>query len=424
MTDEILVHISAPATRQTDNLYRNLADAYLEFEPYEHPPGSASSRPNAQSKPIISNHDTPRASSREFMNEIPGSTSMLSTSKESYGSFPSHLSSEDHEKHFSRKHDLDCVPGTTHTSSRLAQLEHMHRKWKDQATPRSSFHKAQKNFSDALPSSDDVDTAFIEDTQLAVQALQSQLYDSYLATSEDDASEADNEPMEDTQQPRMSTSSSDSEDVAQSFVDMTATRPATTVEAERARSDHQGEVHPDGATSVNHIDSEVTQTRKGAVDPSTASKSTTFTGIPFSAFPPAPKVSTTRPGRLPLQVTKHLAAIRAQNPLHFNPSIKLRVPDLDERGYWWVNCSNWAAKLQFDFWSSLSEDVISGRLGWGTTLHRTSQSSATLGQVRLYCWGEIVEHVWLTLWLCSHGEVSGSGSKWYDADNIVVFEVP
>ena len=420
MTDEILVHISAPATRQTDDLYRNLADAYLGFEPYEHPPGSASSRPNAQSKPIISNHDAPQASSREILNEIPGNTSMLSTSKESYGSFPSHLSSDDHLKHLSQDHDFDSAPRTTPTSSRLAQLEHMHRKWKDQATPRSSFHKGQKNFNDALPSSDDVDTAFIEDTQLAVQALQSQLFDSYLATSED-ASEVDNEPMEDT---RLSTSSSDSEDVAQSFVDMTATRPATTVEAKRARSDRQGEVHPNGPTSVNHIEFEVTQTRKGAADPSTASKSTTFAGIPFSAFPPAPKVSTTRPGKLPLQVTKHLAAIRAQNPLRFNPSIKLRVLDLDERGYWSVNCSNWAAKLQFDFWSSLSEDVISGRLGWGTTLHRTSQSSATLGQVRLYCWGETVEHLWLTLWLCSHGEISGSGSKWYDADNIVVFEVP
>jgi hypothetical protein len=46
-----------------------------------------------------------------------------------------------------------------------------------------------------------------------------------------------------------------------------------------------------------------------------------------------------------------------------------------------------------------------------------------LGRVRLYCWAEVVEHTWLLLWLCSKGEVVGSGCKWMDADGSVAFEM-
>jgi hypothetical protein len=34
-----------------------------------------------------------------------------------------------------------------------------------------------------------------------------------------------------------------------------------------------------------------------------------------------------------------------------------------------------------------------------------------------------VEYTWLLLWLCSKGQIVGSGSKWIDADGKVMFEV-
>jgi hypothetical protein len=40
--------------------------------------------------------------------------------------------------------------------------------------------------------------------------------------------------------------------------------------------------------------------------------------------------------------------------------------------------------------------------------------------VRLYCWGEVVEHFWLLLWLCSNGMVASLGLRWIDADGVAV----
>jgi hypothetical protein len=152
-----------------------------------------------------------------------------------------------------------------------------------------------------------------------------------------------------------------------------------------------------------------------------------FSKLAFEAFPPPPKVSTACPGRLPSQVTRHLAAIKAQNPKRFRYSKKHRTPKADERGYWSIACSIWPIYLQHEFWTSLCEHVSSGRLGWGTTLHREAADAHTLGQVRLYCWAEVAEHMWLILWLCSKGQLvrsaSASASKWIDSDGAVVLEV-
>jgi hypothetical protein len=67
--------------------------------------------------------------------------------------------------------------------------------------------------------------------------------------------------------------------------------------------------------------------------------------------------------------------------------------------------------------------VANGRLGWGVTLHREPAKGHELGLVRLYCWGEIVEHIWLALWLCSDGKISAFGSKWVDAGEKLVVEI-
>jgi hypothetical protein len=149
-----------------------------------------------------------------------------------------------------------------------------------------------------------------------------------------------------------------------------------------------------------------------------------FSKLPVDAFPPEPKISVAQPGVLPSQVTKHLAAIKKQNPTRFKPSKKRYTPKADNRGYWSIDCSHWIEKLQQEFWTTMCEQIEAGRLGWGATLHRETGSSRSLGKVRLYCWGEVVEHMWLVLWLCSRGKVVGSGLKWMDADGVAVFEMP
>ncbi|CAN9319602.1 unnamed protein product [Alternaria alternata] len=184
---ELLVHISAPVTRQNDQLYRSLANAYLDFEPAR----THGDRPPQPRADVSSQDaDASRMSDPAVLN--PGSSfdpnvdaSFLSTGKDSYGSFPSGLS---------QIQDNHAPP-----SSRLARLEQIHQNWKAQVTttPKSSAASRQRGAKDWYDGEEeeceDVDTAFIENTQEARSALQSQMPDSFEMTdentSEDDTDE-------------------------------------------------------------------------------------------------------------------------------------------------------------------------------------------------------------------------------------------
>jgi hypothetical protein len=416
MIDEILVHISTPATRQNDQLYQSLADAYLDFEPHQ-----------THRDKVRKNSDGQDPSSITYLEHslAPGSVhadnSILSTSKESYGSFPSYVSSEIHEDRAENAEEPKSPlvdDGFTPTSSRLARLDRSYKHWKNKTTPKSSFVNGQKSTDQVLSTQEDADTGFIEDTQLGAQALQSQLQDTY-STTDEDASDDESEPN----LPLPSESfCSNGQDNTKQIVPgsegstQLATSP-TTIKDQPSLA--KLKTTPQLSSPVRKASSEE-QIIVNINDRST--ETLDFSTLPMDAYPPAPKVSTERPSNLPSQVTKHLAALRSQNSKRFNPSKKLGSPKPYDRGYWFITCSTWSIKSQHDFWTSLCEHVSSGRLGWGTTLHRDMSSVHTLGQVRLYCWAEVIEHTWLLLWLCSNGEIVGSGSRWIDADGEVVFE--
>lgn len=447
MVHEVLVHISTPATRHNDDLFRSLADAYLDFEPHaRHGDESLRDVVNGESilplrsEPNIAHTDVPQA--RDTVD-----TSIFSTSNGSYGSFPSQVSSESRTD----IHTGFVDDGSGPTSSRLARLDRIHMYWKEKTTPKSSFIKDQSR--PPSHASTDVDTAFIEDTQLGAQALQSQLPDSYSSTDED-TSESEAEPdiplsevrtsqssqriTQDTRldvpklaTPHASASSHEMSPIcntqqnvesqavqAQKSFRTVSVAASTAVIAELQVVPRSGRNIP----SLRSAELAPSKKRKG-LDDSLKSNVEDFSKVPFEAYPPAPKVTIERPGRLPSQITKHLAAIKAQNPKRFRHSKKHRTPKPDERGYWSVSCSTWPVSFQYEFWTSLCEHITSGRLGWGITLHREASSAQDLGSMRLYCWAEVAEHTWLILWLCSKGQIAGSGSKWCDAEGAVVFEV-
>jgi hypothetical protein len=41
----------------------------------------------------------------------------------------------------------------------------------------------------------------------------------------------------------------------------------------------------------------------------------------------------------------------------------------------------------------------------------------------VYCWGEVVEHVYLLLYVASDGRVRRMGLQWIDADGAVVVQM-
>ncbi|KAH7076481.1 hypothetical protein BKA63DRAFT_283407 [Paraphoma chrysanthemicola] len=406
MDDEILVHISAPATRQNDELFRSLSEAYVDFVPhvrhgYER---------HHQVRETIAPVDC-----RESATPGPAEISILSTSKDSYGSFPSLLSSGDRISN-ETNHGEGPAPepiddGSIPTSSRLAHLDRIQTHWKEQKAFRSSF--ASEHHRDPRPS-ENIATAFVEDTQLGAQALQSQLFDSYSATSEDTS---DDEVSEEAAGNGQTQADQVHETTAIECVEATAsgTTPVSLAHSgSPADQSVTSQPHPATTTHLYNL------ARQDVVGYGLSQRD--FGKLPIDVFAPAPKVSVECPGKLPSQVTKHLAAVKAHNPKRFQPNRKCEAPKSDDRGYWSVDCSRWSTEVQHEFWTAVCEHVRSGRLGWGVSLHREALSPQNLGLVRVYCWAEVVEHVWLLLWLCSKGQVAISGSTWIDASGDVIFE--
>jgi hypothetical protein len=451
MVDEVLldIHISTPATRQNDDLYRSLADAYLDFEPYVPSHNGAIQKSNGMMLASVAHQHT-NGASPSGPGQDAAEISIVPTSQGSYGSFPSHLSSGGQDDDIFDEAENNLIP----TSSRLARLDRMHRRWKE-LTPKGSFSTStnQRRTRPSLPISAEADTAFIDDTQLGAQALQSQLQDSYSTTDEDTSEEEAESNVPDLpiqkgsllQASRRSTRATQLKlsstpmrsDVPSSERPLpNASQESRVIKPVETHVPVQTKSVPVDAANVNSarvLRSSSVQTQPKSVSQASNNKPKVndndsrdgfnFSKLALDAYPPAPEVSVERHSRLPSQITKHLTAIKAQNPKRFRTSKKHRTPKADERGYWSINCSTWSRKLQHEFWISMCEHIHSGRLGWGTSLHRDASSVQGLGQLRLYCWAEVAEHMWLILWLCSQGKVAGSQTEWIDADGSVVFEV-
>ncbi|CAE7000603.1 hypothetical protein CFE70_001029 [Pyrenophora teres f. teres 0-1] len=451
MVHELLVHISAPTTRQTDELYHSLAGAYLEFEP--HRAHADESRQDVPARPSAASRLNAQTSPNQ---EDPVATSFLSTSKDSYGSFPSHISSDGHSKvRVGARNQFYYGAGEEdigQTSTRLDQLDRIHQNRKKQTTPMSSFNggKSAKFYISSSP--DDANTAFIEDTQEAARQLQSQLSDSYsttsVDTSEDDSKkeitqENPSSPVGPSQRnikntpkvlvpetPKYGSIVSNSreslhlrgdDNVAESPIDIPSKSPIrsgstipNTLESLRpTEALHSSTSSPKTKDSGNKSEN----TNKAFVKPIDFSK------LCIDAYPPEPKVSIACPGSLPSQVTKALRALKKEHPKRFRPLKQRGTPKADDRGFWFIDCAHWSLHHQQEFWNHMCDQIASGRLGWGVTLYREGGTSQSLGRVKLYCWGEVVEHMWLVLWLFSRANVIGSKLKWFDADGNAIFEM-
>ncbi|TIA56852.1 hypothetical protein D6C77_06622 [Aureobasidium pullulans] len=116
---------------------------------------------------------------------------------------------------------------------------------------------------------------------------------------------------------------------------------------------------------------------------------------------------------------------------HYPPNRELRP---SERGYWQIDTRGWNAKIQIKFWSFLQTTIGSGASGWGIwclreyggnddTEHQGEDEEPELGTVKIFCWGEVVRHVWLLCYVASNTKVKYVESQWFDADGEVVIRV-
>lgn len=129
----------------------------------------------------------------------------------------------------------------------------------------------------------------------------------------------------------------------------------------------------------------------------------------------------------------------------YTPLSKTRhLRDL-ERGFWSVSMATWGKERRNRAWKSLTAFVGGGRAGWGVWCSRNHSIQAegestghddgectdvaigyggVMDELRLYCWGAVVKHTYLLLYLVSERRVRRSESKWIDGAGNTVIVMP
>ncbi|KAK8125535.1 uncharacterized protein PG998_001294 [Apiospora kogelbergensis] len=105
-----------------------------------------------------------------------------------------------------------------------------------------------------------------------------------------------------------------------------------------------------------------------------------------------------------------------QIPKRFRPESQSRELRPFERGYWSLDCSNWTLQLRSEAWVFLANYVGGGVAGWGVWCRRDPDFKI----LKVYCWGHVVAHIFLLLYLASRRKILFTGAAWTDGENKVV----
>jgi len=137
--------------------------------------------------------------------------------------------------------------------------------------------------------------------------------------------------------------------------------------------------------------------------------------------PPDPEVTL---DHFTTHVTEHLHWLTKNVEATYSPASTSRDLRPLERGYWLLSPSSWDTQLQIDFWRFLQQMVGKGNAGWGVWCCREpAVDGLSLGTVRVFCWGEVVQHVYLMLYVASKSKVRKLGLQWIDAEEVVVVQM-
>ncbi|WPH00045.1 Hypothetical protein R9X50_00286800 [Acrodontium crateriforme] len=145
--------------------------------------------------------------------------------------------------------------------------------------------------------------------------------------------------------------------------------------------------------------------------------------LPLQIRPPEPSVSL---APFTTYVTENLRFLVEESEIrdHYQPVSISRDIRVSERGCWMMNLCSLPLQPQIGFWQCLQrmigEEAIAG---WGVWASRDSNDDSSIGVVKVYCWGEIVKHVYLLLFVASLSKVRRLGLQWVDAEDQVVVQM-
>lgn len=103
-------------------------------------------------------------------------------------------------------------------------------------------------------------------------------------------------------------------------------------------------------------------------------------------------------------------------PKRYKPKEQKRELRPHERGYWLLDCSSWDGQLKRDAWAFLANYVGTGVAGWGVWCTRDSEFQ----RIRVYCWGSVVPHIYLLLYLASQRKILYTGASWHDGESLPI----
>jgi hypothetical protein len=142
--------------------------------------------------------------------------------------------------------------------------------------------------------------------------------------------------------------------------------------------------------------------------------------VSLEIMPPSPPsgIYTIHPDDL---IPSQLSKLAADLSSRYRPSAPTRDLESLERGYWLIDCDSWPVTTRDSTWAFLTRYVRSGLAGWGVWCRREETPHRF---VKAYCWGHVVKHTYLLLYLASERRLKGTGGVWIDADGEVVIRVP
>ncbi|KAI9694501.1 MAG: hypothetical protein M1822_000117 [Bathelium mastoideum] len=101
----------------------------------------------------------------------------------------------------------------------------------------------------------------------------------------------------------------------------------------------------------------------------------------------------------------------------YNPIERRRELGPYERAKWSVDTSRWSPGIQLYFWRWLQRHGKDGRLGWSIAFWREHDKHAdarticeSLGMVTVFCWSEVIEHIYLAMYMASKTKIVGTGA--------------
>ncbi|RYO98896.1 hypothetical protein DL766_005523 [Monosporascus sp. MC13-8B] len=461
---EILAHIAAPSSAVDDNRYRSLASAYIDFEPAARLSVLSTSLTGSNTSNSGTNNQELQASQRQLSQDSSGHGRESSEQLTPLPTLVSPLASF--------RSVLDNANSPSLVTKNKAQLtQATAENVGSQATQetRQSFSSA---VDDSVPQNHAMATIFTSPTRVLEHYLQA--FDSSSPSHARSSGGSPGEIIAGTPALRQSNPDKDQERLQQHLSMPVIPRTPFLASAAQARkymlhpvtsNNDGGMTHVSQGTQfageqaneevidettlmssfkiplVGRADSEPLPGRKSRLmeanisphnlvrtssdmGPSTSGRKTrvvtvsflpshgfTYESLELYAPEPPISVSPVEPGDFITPNLERMAkSFDAEKP--FRPREQTRELRPTERGYWLLDCSTWSATLKRDAWAFLANYVGTGTAGWGVNCRRDKD----FRWLRTYCWGVIVPHIYLLLYLATQREILFTGTSWVDGE--------